>query len=141
MRGLRAAAASLKASLATEQELLAQKEAELLAKGKTLAATEREKGALEEYLLKIKPGCDFIIDNLQTRTDNRVEETEALRNAKSLIEGTPAYIEAVNAAHNETLGDCLSICAGSEEHVDCKACLAGVSVPGYCAGHQNTPGC
>merc|ERR1740129_2715007 len=141
MRGLRAAAQSLKDSLATEQETLALKEAELLAKGKILIATEREKGALEEYLTKIKPGCDFITDNLQTRKDNRVEETEALKNAKSLIEGTPVYIDAVNAAHNETLGDCLSICAGNEEHVDCKACLAGVTVPGYCAGHQNTTGC
>lgn len=28
-----------------------------------------------------------------------------------------------------------------KEHVECKACLAEVEVPGYCAGHPGTQGC
>jgi len=71
----------------------------------------------------------------------RDEETQALTNAKDLIMDTPVYKTAVLVAHNETLGECADICHNNEEHVDCKACLAGVSVPGYCAGHQNTTGC
>ena len=39
-------------------------------------------------------------------------------------------------------GDCNADCsAENEEHVICKACRAGVTEPGYCAGHPDTEGC
>jgi len=56
---------------------------------------------------------------------------------------TPAYLKAMEAAKVESFGDCKMLCEGglNEEAAPCKACLAKVSVPGYCAGHPGTPGC
>merc|ERR1719476_408060 len=126
--------ASTKLSLATAIEDLARKEEDL-------KVTTEEKEAIEAYLLKIKPGCDFITDNIATRKAHRKTETGALQGAIDFLKASPAYIGAVAQAHNESLGDCLDICAGHEDHVDCKACMAKVSVPGYCAGHPGTVGC
>merc|ERR1719389_1563872 len=107
-----------------------------------LAVTEKELKAIERYLLKIKPGCDYIEENYEIRTENRGKEKEALEKAIKLLKGTPAYKAAVNAAEQEALGDCKDICnAEGQDHAKCKACLAGVSVPGYCAGHADTAGC
>jgi len=130
-------------SLASLRKLLAEKEQELLEKKADLKATEEEKAAIEAYLLKIKPGCDFITTNIEERTSNRQQETDALNKATELIKGTPAYMTAVAEAHNETLSGegCLEKCASNEEHVVCKACRAEVTVPGYCAGHPDTEGC
>lgn len=91
--------------------------------------------------MEIKPGCDFISENLALRDTNRANEKLALENAVGLIKGTPAYTNAMAEAHEESLGDCKDICAANEAHAECKACLAKVSVPGYCAGHAGTPGC
>mmetsp|Transcript_109631 Transcript_109631/g.266516 ORF Transcript_109631/g.266516 Transcript_109631/m.266516 type:complete len:756 (-) Transcript_109631:54-2321(-) len=132
---------TLRGNLATLGQSLAQKEEELLGKKADLRTTEEEKASIEAYLLQIKPGCDFITANITDRKANRQTEEAALRNAVTLLEGTPAYQEAVAAAHNETLGDCLSVCAGNEDQAECKACLAHVTVPAYCAGHAGTPGC
>jgi len=132
---------TLRGNLATLGQSLAQKEEELLGKKADLRTTEEEKASIEAYLLQIKPGCDFITANITDRKANRQTEEGALRNAMTLLKGTPAYLEAVAAAHNETLGDCLSVCAGSEDQAECKACLAHVTVPAYCAGHAGTPGC
>jgi len=141
MQSLKDEQASTEENLANLQKTLAEKEEELIGKKEDLEATKKAKAAIEAYLLKIKPGCDFITMNIETRTANRVEEKAALNKATELIKGTPAYKVAIAEAHNETLGDCLSICAGREEHVECKACLASVTVPGYCAGHAGTEGC
>jgi DNA repair exonuclease SbcCD ATPase subunit len=141
MQALKDEAALLADSLASLKLELATKQKELLGKKEDLAATEKDKASIEEYLASIKPGCDFITTHLTARKNNRVEESNALENAVSLIRGTPAYQEAVAMEHNETLGGCLGICAGREDHVECRACLTSVSVPGYCAGHPDTPGC
>jgi len=141
MQALKTEEANLQAQLAENRKLLADKEQELLEKKKDLKATEADKKALEEYLVEIKPGCDFITTNLDLRNTNRANEKAALENAVSLIKGTPAYTEAMDAAHQESLGDCRDICAEGEAHVNCKACLAKTSVPGYCAGHAGTVGC
>jgi len=141
MQQLKDEEARLEASLASLRLSLAQAEQELLGKQADRGATGEEKAAIEAYLLQIKPGCDFITQNIGLRKANRQAETQALHTAAGLIRGTPAFQEAVAAAHNATLGGCLGICAGAEEHVDCKACLAHVSVPGYCAGHPGTLGC
>jgi hypothetical protein len=128
-------------SLASLRKLLAEKEEELLETKETLKTTEAEKAAIEAYLLQIKPGCDFITDNIAERSRNRGEETGALVKATDLLKATPAYQTAMAEAHNETLGECLEKCAGNEDNVVCKACLAKVTEPAYCAGHPGTDGC
>jgi len=131
----------LEESLAQLKVDLAEAEEELLGKKAELKATVAEKEAIEAYLLKIKPGCDFITENIDTRKANRKDEEAALKGAVKLLKDSPAYQTWVAEDHNETLGDCLSICAPDEEDVKCKACLAKVSIPGYCAGHPGTKGC
>jgi len=126
--------AKLKVELAEAEEMLLSKQSEH-------KATVAEKEAIEAYLLKIKPGCDFITENIDVRKQNRKDEEEALQGAVKLLKESPAYQTWVAEDHNETLGDCLSICAPDEEDVKCKACLAKVSIPGYCAGHPGTKGC
>lgn len=141
MGGLKTAEGNAITQLGSLKESLAEKHEELIQKDKDLMATTKEVESLEAYLMKIKPGCDFIAANYATRSSNRVTETNALNQAVTLIEESPAYVEAMGVKHNESLGDCLSICGPSEDHVDCKACLADTSVPGYCAGHPETVGC
>merc|ERR1719217_1414696 len=68
-----------------------------------LDKTTKEKKALERYLLKIKPGCDFITENIDTRKDNRAAETSALTTAKEKLMGTPAYKSAAAAVEKEML--------------------------------------
>jgi len=123
------------------RESLAQKEEDLLMRKKELKKTEGEKEALEKYLAKIKPGCDFITENFDEREDNRATETAALERAEGLIKDTPVYKKAVAEAHTESFGDCKEPCTEDEDHVECKACMAETSIPGYCAGHKGTPGC
>lgn len=141
MKDLTDEEASAQATLVADKDRLAQKERILFEAHERMSATKKEKETLEAYLLKIKPGCDFIIANIGKRKASRVEETRVLKNAKDLLKDSPVYREAVAKAHNETLGDCLAICAGRESHVECKACRASTSVPGYCAGHPSTDGC
>jgi len=131
----------LEESLAQLKVDLAEAEEELLGKKAEHKATVAEKEAIEAYLLKIKPGCDFITENIDTRKANRKDEEEALKGAVKLLKDSPAYQTWVAEDHNETLGDCLEICTPDEEDVKCKACRAKVSIPGYCAGHPGTKGC
>jgi len=128
-------------SLVELRSVLAEKEQELLEKKADLKATTAEKVAIEAYLEKIKPGCDFITANIETRTGNREKETSALNNAVDLLKGTPAFAKFEAQAKNETFGDCLGKCAADEENVVCKACMADVTEPAYCAGHPGTAGC
>lgn len=129
-------------NLAKLKVTLAETEEALLGKQSEHKATVAEKEAIEAYLLKIKPGCDFITKNIETRKANRKDEEEALKGAVKLLKDSPAYQTWVSEDHDEKLGDCLSICKEvGEEHAKCKACLAKVSVPGYCAGHPGTDGC
>lgn len=132
---------SLLASIAEQKVALAQKETELLGKQEDHKATSADKAAIESYVLSIKPGCDFITLNIEGRKADRKTETEALEKAKALLIDSPVYKVAVAAAHDESLGECLPTCQGKEEHAECKACLAKVTVPGYCAGHPGTEGC
>merc|ERR550537_1718699 len=97
--------------------------------------------ATEEYLEKIKPGCDFITENFDAREESRETEKKALKKVRGLLKGSPAYKAAVEKAEIESWGECKDKCMGQKEHVECKACLAKVSVPGYCAGHPDTTGC
>merc|ERR1719240_2391211 len=128
-------------TLAKLQDDLAEKEKELLETQEDLKATTEDKEAIEAYLLKIKPGCDFITKNFDLREKNRATEKAALEKAIKLIKGTPAYKTAVNQATVESYGDCKEPCVKDEDHVECKACMADVTIPAYCAGHKGTPGC
>jgi len=141
MQSLKDEEEQLQENLAKNRKELAEKEEELLNKEKQLKKTEEEKVALEAYLEKLKPGCDYIMANIDKRDTHRATEKAALETAIEKIKGTPAYGKAMAVAKNETLGECADICATNEAHVDCKACVAKVTVPGYCAGHPGTAGC
>jgi len=128
-------------NLASLQENLAQAEKDLLNAQEDFKATVKDKEAIEAYLLKIKPGCDFITKNYDLREKNRGIEKKALEKATRLIKGTPAYKSAVNAATVESYGECKEPCTKDADHVECKACQADVTIPAYCAGHKGTKGC
>merc|ERR1719262_595794 len=123
------------------QEDLAETQEKLLQAQEDLKATTEDKEAIEAYLLKIKPGCDFIDKNFDLREKNRATEKAALEKAIKLIKGTPAYKTAVNQATVESYGDCKEPCVKDADHVECKACMADVTIPAYCAGHKGTAGC
>jgi len=142
MKELKDAQANLQEIIADNQVQLAAAEKALGENKAELEKTEAELKGLEEYLLKIKPGCDYIETNHADREAGRKKEKEALEKATELIKGTPAYKAAVAAAEQEALGDCKDICnEAGRKHAKCEACLADVSVPGYCAGHAGTEGC
>jgi len=143
MEKLKDSEASLQKSLASLKLSLAEKEELLQGKKKDLSATTQEKEAVEAYLVEIKPGCDFIMKNIGTRDAHRVAEITGLQNAVQSIKGTPAFRRFTAEQHDEDLGDCEKTCkaAESEAHAECRACLAGTSIPGYCAGHPGTLGC
>jgi len=138
----------LKSQEKTSQETIASLENQVAAKVKELeqanqdlAKTKEEKVAIEQYIAKIKPGCDFITENLDTRKENRVAETSALNTAIDKLKDTPAYKSAAAAAERDALGECADHCLPDRETVQCKACLAGTSVAGYCASHTGEAGC
>merc|ERR1712192_157532 len=131
----------LEGSLTTLRATLTAKEQERLEKKVDLKRTMASKKKLEEYLAGITPGCDFMDQNFELRIASRAKETAALESAKRLVKGTPAYSAALTAARHESFGACRSKCVGNEANVMCKACLSGVSIPAYCAGHPGTVGC
>merc|ERR1719426_715034 len=87
--------AELQTKLAELQDKLAAAELKLENERVDLEKTEKAKLAIERYLEKIKPGCDFIDENMDLRTTARADEKAALENAKDLLKGTPAYQQAV----------------------------------------------
>jgi hypothetical protein len=142
MKTLKDDQAKLQETIADLQVQLADAEKALGETKAELEKTEAELKGLIEYLEKIKPGCDYIEKNHDARTAGRKEEKAALEKATETIKGTPAYKAAVAAQEQEDLGDCKDICnEAGRKHAKCEACLAGVSVPGYCAGHAGTEGC
>jgi len=141
MAALKKSEADDMTNLATLKKDLALAKQEMEAKHEELHATEREIMTLERYLESINPGCDFIVNNIATRNANRAQEQAALQNAIGTLEATPAFKAAQDTAKKESYGSCYAKCIDNEAHVDCQACLAKVSKPGYCAGHPSTPGC
>jgi chromosome segregation ATPase len=141
MTQLKKEQADAEKNLSDLQDNLATKQQELLEAQEDLKATTEDKEAIEAYLLKIKPGCDFITKNFDLREKNRKTEKEALEKAVKLIKATPAYKTAVNEATVESYGDCKEPCVADADDVKCKACMADVTIPAYCAGHKGTKGC
>jgi len=131
----------LEKTLADLKAELTEKKAELKEKQADHEKNVDSKEAVEAYLEKIKPGCDFISENYDTREKNREAEIKALEGAIELLKQSPGYTRAAASAEEKSWGACKEVCAGQKEHAECKACLAGVSVPGYCAGHAGTEGC
>jgi len=141
MAALKAEEADHEKNLAELQKSLADAEENLLLRKEELKKDKADKEAKENYLKKIKPGCDFITENFDEREENRATEKEGLERASTMIKDTPVYKTAVAEAHADSFGDCKETCLENEEHVECKACMAKTSVPGYCAGHKDTAGC
>merc|ERR1719321_1085935 len=110
MNDLKTQEAACLETIADLNENLASTEKTLEETQIDLEKTTKEKVALEKYLLKIKPGCDFITDNIDTRKDNRKAETDALKTAKDKLMGTPAYKSAAAAVEKEMLGKCADSC-------------------------------
>merc|ERR1719316_767188 len=129
MTDLKKEQAKLEGSLVKLQEDLASAEKSLIEKKEDLKDAETAKAKIEDYLLKIKPGCDFITTNFDKREANRKTETGALNKAVKLIKATPAYKAAMQAAKEEGFGKCKDKCVADEAHAKCKACMAGVTVP------------
>lgn len=128
-------------SLAELHKTLADTEKDLLQAEDDMRATAKDKESIETYLEKIKPGCDFITENFELRTKSRVTEKDALEKARDMLKDSPAYKNAELKAKVVSFGKCKQVCEASEEGVECKACMADVTVPGYCAGHPKTQGC
>jgi len=141
MTKLKKSEADSQANLVKLQDNLAQAEKDLLDNQEDLKDTTADKEAAEDYLAKIKAGCDFITSNFKERNASRKTEKDALTKAIGLIKATPAYKSAVNAATVESYGDCDEPCVADKSDVKCKACMADVTIPAYCAGHKGTKGC
>lgn len=141
MQTLKNEQADLEQNLANMNEELAEKVKSLEEARENLDVTEKALKKVERYLEKIKPGCDFIVDNYDERKGNREKEEGALKDAVTKLKDTPAFKKAELAAEQESWGSCKETCMEDKEHAKCKACLAGVSVPGYCVTHKDTPGC
>jgi len=142
MKELKDSQAKLEKTIVDLKEELARAEKELGETKVELEKTQAELKSIKNYLAKIKPGCDYIEKNYEERKKNRETEEKALEEAVGLIKDTPAFKAAEVAAAQEALGDCKDTCnEHGRKHAECEACLAGTSVPGYCAGHAGTEGC
>merc|ERR1711957_42085 len=84
----------LQSSLVDLKKNLADAELSLEQKREELSVAKHEKVSIEKYLKEMKPGCDFITVNFDTREANRAEEAAALEKAVTLIKDTPAYKKA-----------------------------------------------
>merc|ERR1719207_510352 len=88
----------LKTQEATTLDTLADLKEQLAGKEKSLeertidhTKVSEEKKTVEDYLLKIKGGCDFITDNIDKRDESRNVEKTSLNTAKEELFATPAY--------------------------------------------------
>lgn len=153
MEELKSDEKTLTKNIAEFEETIATTKESLLQTEEDLSATIADKEAIEAYLLKIKPGCDFIDENIETRKKNRTTEKAALEKAIELLEGSPAFTNANTKAYHESLGECKEVCEADSDFrnpcqngdvqcsAKCEACLSGTSVPAYCTSHQGADGC
>jgi chromosome segregation ATPase len=121
------------------EETVALKEADIEAKHVDKEQTHKEMKSMERYLEKIKPGCDFITENIDTRKENRAGELEALQKAIENLQSTPAFKAAEAEDEKNALGECAVKCS-NRDSLECVACIGGTTVSGYCAGHSH-PDC
>merc|ERR1719163_2256809 len=89
MQALTAAETTLLENIDTYKLDLANQEKQLEETKEDLATTEAEHAAIVKYLAEIEPGCEFIKANYETRKQNREAEIAALKEATTLLIGTP----------------------------------------------------
>jgi len=134
---------SLQKSLVELKKTLAEKSQELAEKKEELTVTEEDKAAVENYLEKIKDGCDFITENFDLRSKRRKEENLALEKAADMLMSSPAYIKKMEARgfkKYEKKG-CGKECKDSTSHAKCQACMREVTVRAFCVNHKDVEGC
>jgi len=124
-------------TISSLENQVADKAKQLNARKEELTKTKKEKKSIEAYLLKIKPGCDFITANLDTRKTNRVSEEQSLKTAITKLKSTPSFKQAAAKAQKEALGECGEKCVPDMETLACKACVQGTSETSYCASHDH----
>merc|ERR1719408_654113 len=144
MTTLKEEEATSQTTLADLNEQLSEKEKTLAETNEDLEKTTKEHTAIVDYLLKIKPGCDFITENIEIRNEHRKAEMDSLINAEETLKATPAYKKAAAEAEKEALGECAApdkCVVGEDKNLACKACLAGITESAYCGGHASDPVC
>merc|ERR1719327_2036819 len=142
MQALTASETTLLENIDTYKLDLANQEKQLEETIEDLKTTEAEHAAIVKYLAEIEPGCEFIKANYETRKQNRDAEISALKEAVTLLQGTPAYQAAEAKAARAAQGECGTICADKgDDHAECQACLEDVTVFGYCSQNEAAPGC
>merc|ERR1719262_703251 len=114
MTELKKQEAESQSSLTKLNEDLTTAEKTLIEKKEDLKDTEAAKATIESYLLSIKPGCDFITTNFDSREANRKTEVDALEKAVKLIKASPAYAAAMEKAKTESFGKCAELCNADE---------------------------
>jgi len=141
MAKLRKDEANMQKAFVKLNQDLTEKQKELMEKQTDLKDTTKAKVAIEQYLAKIKPGCDFIATNFLLREKSRATETKALDKAVTMIKGTAAYKDAVANEKALRAGKCKRQCRLDTSNLSCKACAAGFSKKSYCKRHSAFPGC
>jgi len=141
MSARRADLAASKKQLDEGKVSLAAKQASLKVAREELSSNQDTLASLKQEFADFDPGCVFIETNIEQRNAHRATEKKSLTEAKQLMMDTPVFKEAAEKSHNESLGECLSVCSASETNVRCKACLSEVTVLGYCTSHPATEGC
>merc|ERR1719443_118725 len=142
MTDLKKSEASLQDTIADLNDQLAEKTESLIQTNEDLTKTLAEHKAVEKYLLKIKPGCDYITENIETRNEHRAAEIKALTAAEDALKSTPVYKKAAAEAEKMALGECADKCpVGEPKNLACKACIAGITESAYCGGHAKDPVC
>jgi len=141
IKELKTSETSMQKSLVKLKADLVEKEKELLEKQGDLKDTTEAKEAIETYIAKIKPGCDFITKNFDLREKNRATETKALDKAVTLIKDTPAYKSAKAKEAELASGKCKAECKLDTTSLDCLVCMDGSSKAAYCKKNSGTPGC
>merc|ERR1719487_1908306 len=122
---------SLLEEIASLEKNLAEKEKERVLKKELKAADEKSKKSAEDYLASIKPGCDFMDQNIDARKDSRRAEKSALTDSMKMMEETPEYQEEA-AEHGECAEDCMG--EHGTDSVHCHVCKGGGTVVGFCNG-------
>jgi len=138
---LQADEADVRERIAALEERVAEKVKELEMAQTDLKKTETEKTAIEAYLLKIRPGCDFITMNIDEREEMRAAEQASLQEALDKMKDTPAFKEAEAQAERDALGECADACIPDRAVLACQACLAETTEEAYCAARMEEPIC
>merc|ERR1719409_1468028 len=112
MNDLKTQEGTMLETIADLSEKLAEKEKTLAETEEDLAKTTAEHTATVKYLLKIKPGCDFITENIDIRDEHRANEVKALQGADKCP-------------------------VGEDKNLACKACINGITESAYCGGHKD----